>query len=700
MVLAEQEVIDLTGDNSPSPNVIPVPSDDDEIQILPGPPSASNSNNKRSLEGRLTNGGPSSNTRYNTRSRSKQLETNGNTNSTVAESNANGKKRRKKKKKTSVVTPPEEGEIEEGEEDKPQSSSITTGTTKNDTQEDSRNGESSHTASSKDSTCKPMRNGQSLLDRLRGSDGPSTPVNGGTATPSKSSIKKRKRTKENDNAPTPSSNRRRSLSPEASSSLFFIDDTPAEVPAAAKPPPPPSTSGMNSMSAVASGSGSGKAADKGKEKEAAPLLLPAHVSVVFGETGAIPVEILPPDDEDLEDDSGIEYVDYDDNRKGPGVIRYFEDSAEAAADATPVKPKTIVCKHCGAEGDHKTFECRVLICLTCGVRDEHPTRSCPISKTCFTCGMKGHTRNKCPVGYSNGVISRYDECDRCGSDLHSTKECPTLWRLYEYVDEAQQLEVLRIREEKSDLRIGEGGEGYIATDEWCYNCGGSGHLGDDCREPHAHDFPKEPSAFSAYNTRSGPFFDPTRAEKPTSSSSRKARRAKASRDWLREDGTWADGYGFAAPMDVGKQGKRKERARMEQRAQEVQLDDDEDWFARRGRGSSGNARNGGGGGGGKGTPSSGRDRNSKKIAFGDLGHPIAMVGGGMLISLYLHARQITFRFGELLPEDRGIGTERILVVGEDGRTIVTMMCVITMMTVVLDSTTRGRSIEEDTRDEA
>jgi hypothetical protein len=29
-------------------------------------------------------------------------------------------------------------------------------------------------------------------------------------------------------------------------------------------------------------------------------------------------------------------------------------------------------------------------CLTCGARNEHPTRSCPISKTCFTCGMKGH----------------------------------------------------------------------------------------------------------------------------------------------------------------------------------------------------------------------------------------------------------------------------------------------------------------------
>ena len=28
--------------------------------------------------------------------------------------------------------------------------------------------------------------------------------------------------------------------------------------------------------------------------------------------------------------------------------------------------------------------------MTCGARDEHSTRSCPISKTCFTCGMKGH----------------------------------------------------------------------------------------------------------------------------------------------------------------------------------------------------------------------------------------------------------------------------------------------------------------------
>lgn len=36
------------------------------------------------------------------------------------------------------------------------------------------------------------------------------------------------------------------------------------------------------------------------------------------------------------------------------------------------------------------FAHSALKCLTCGARDEHSTRSCPISKTCYTCGMKGH----------------------------------------------------------------------------------------------------------------------------------------------------------------------------------------------------------------------------------------------------------------------------------------------------------------------
>ena len=34
------------------------------------------------------------------------------------------------------------------------------------------------------------------------------------------------------------------------------------------------------------------------------------------------------------------------------------------------------------------------------------------------------------------------------------------------------------RESKRQLRFDNGGEGYIARDRWCYNCGGNGHLGD------------------------------------------------------------------------------------------------------------------------------------------------------------------------------------------------------------------------------
>ena len=50
--------------------------------------------------------------------------------------------------------------------------------------------------------------------------------------------------------------------------------------------------------------------------------------------------------------------------------------------------------------------------------------------------------------------------------------------MYTYVEDDARQDALRVREGKSTLPLGEGGEGYIATDEWCYNCGGSGHLGD------------------------------------------------------------------------------------------------------------------------------------------------------------------------------------------------------------------------------
>ena len=50
--------------------------------------------------------------------------------------------------------------------------------------------------------------------------------------------------------------------------------------------------------------------------------------------------------------------------------------------------------------------------------------------------------------------------------------------MYTYVDDSERLDILAQREQKRELDIGEGGEGYIGPEDWCYNCGECGHLGD------------------------------------------------------------------------------------------------------------------------------------------------------------------------------------------------------------------------------
>ncbi|OSD04455.1 hypothetical protein PYCCODRAFT_1487261 [Trametes coccinea BRFM310] len=361
---------------------------------------------------------------------------------------------------------------------------------------------------------------------------------------------------------------------ESSAPLFFEDVTPAELPATVKPPD--SVGGPSKSAPEASTSANSSA---GKSTDG--LLLPAHVVIAEGGEDADASELKVPSLEGSDDEDYIDYLDYDDDRR------------VAAAEAP--KPSRFVCKNCGAEGDHKTYECPVLICLTCGARDEHSTRSCPISKTCFTCGMKGH------INKVHRLLSpTYTHCDRCGARTHQTNECPTLWRIYEYVDDDERQEILREREAKRTLALGQGGEGYIATDEWCYNCGGCGHLGDDCNDrPRPFDAPREPSAFSLYNILSGPF---------SSEATRPSKRAP--RDWETAS-AFADGFGFVAPMEVGKQGRKKERARLERRAREMEEaeQDEDDWFgAARSKGRSSGGGGGGGGGNGGGGGSGGKIR--------------------------------------------------------------------------------------------
>jgi protein AIR1/2 len=71
---------------------------------------------------------------------------------------------------------------------------------------------------------------------------------------------------------------------------------------------------------------------------------------------------------------------------------------------------------------------------------------------------------------------------------------------------------------------------------------------------------------------SGPFADPSSSDSP------KAKRGRAPRDWERD--ALPMNWGQNAPAEVGKMGRRKDRARMEKRARAAEDGDDDDWFNR------------------------------------------------------------------------------------------------------------------------
>ncbi|KAJ7368266.1 hypothetical protein DFH08DRAFT_981944 [Mycena albidolilacea] len=254
-------------------------------------------------------------------------------------------------------------------------------------------------------------------------------------------------------------------------------------------------------------------------EEPSELILPAHVSV-FGET---PAPILPTEPLDSDEEDYIEYLDYD-NRKD--FVRYYEEQPEE-------KRTKIICKKCGEEG-HATAECTVLI-------------DCP-----------------------NRRADRWtDGCERCHSSSHQKSECPLLWRVYVYVEEADHKRIVQTRKEKEGLLLGQGGEGYIARDACCYNCGGSGHWGDDCREFYHPEPLVQPTAFSYHWVTQGPF---TVSENVVES--------RPPRDWV-SDVPLPGGV-----ENVGRQAKRKEMEKLALRAQQRQEADDDpaDWFQNMGNG--------------------------------------------------------------------------------------------------------------------
>ena len=91
----------------------------------------------------------------------------------------------------------------------------------------------------------------------------------------------------------------------------------------------------------------------------------------------------------------------------------------------------------------------------------------------------------------------------------------------------------------------------------------------DCQEvSHVYDRPQEPSAFSLHNTASGPFYD--QSKEP-------AHYVSDDRDF-NYDAQALDDWSTNVPSNVGKQGRNKDRAKLEKRFREQEANDD-DWFA-------------------------------------------------------------------------------------------------------------------------
>ena len=112
-----------------------------------------------------------------------------------------------------------------------------------------------------------------------------------------------------------------------------------------------------------------------------------------------------------------------------------------------------------AEAGHTSSTCGALTCSTCGLYGQHLTSSCPKKQRCQKCQERGHSKVDCPYKLSR-VARNEIECDLCQLTGHQEIDCELLWRTSGRPWEA----------DLSSYNI------HFS----CYECGQTGHLGNDC----------------------------------------------------------------------------------------------------------------------------------------------------------------------------------------------------------------------------
>ena len=132
-------------------------------------------------------------------------------------------------------------------------------------------------------------------------------------------------------------------------------------------------------------------------------------------------------------------------------IRYFHfTKPRDAVDLEAV----VRCLCCGQKG-HMAVDCEQLICCKCGAYNLHPATHCDLEVKCNNCGNLGHSVSECSKKQQGNMVCRL--CSQKGHDEH---ECELFWR-----SSGAPWEI--------DLPFGE-------LRLSCYECGGHGHLGNDC----------------------------------------------------------------------------------------------------------------------------------------------------------------------------------------------------------------------------